>query len=145
MSELFKKLKQNIVIFKLIKLKSVKCIHCLVGDIQKNHFLQVSCFQGFPCDSAGKESACNAGGLGSIPGLGRSTGEGKGYPLHNSGLDNSMDFIAHAVAKSQTRLSDFYFHFLSRMLLANWIISTALPSSLSGSILINIYLRKCVV
>ena len=36
---------------------------------------------GFPCDSAGKESACNAGDLGSIPGLGRSPGEGKGYPL----------------------------------------------------------------
>ena len=36
---------------------------------------------GFPCDSAGKESACNAGDLGSISGLGRSPGEGKGYPL----------------------------------------------------------------
>ena len=55
---------------------------------------------GFPRGSAGKESSCSAGDLGSIPGLGRSTGEGKGYPLHNSGLDNSMDFIAHAVAES---------------------------------------------
>ena len=43
------------------------------------------------CDSAGKESTCNAGDLGSIPGLGRSPGEGKGYPLHYSGLENSMD------------------------------------------------------
>ena len=46
---------------------------------------------GFPCGSAGKESACNAGGLGSIPGLGRCPGEGKDYPLQYSGLDNSMD------------------------------------------------------
>jgi len=46
---------------------------------------------GFPCGSAGKESACNVGNLGSIPGLGRSPGEGKGYPLQYSGLENSMD------------------------------------------------------
>ena len=44
-----------------------------------------------PCGSAGKESACNAGGLGSVPGLGRSSGDGKGYPLQYSGLENSMD------------------------------------------------------
>ena len=55
-------------------------------------------------DSAGKESACNAGDLGSIPGLGRSPGEGKGCPLHYFGLENSMDCIVHGVAKSQTRL-----------------------------------------
>ena len=67
--------------------------------------------QGFPCGSAGKESACNAGDLGLIPGLGRSPGEGKGYPLQYSGLENSMDCIVHGVAKSQTRLSDFHFHF----------------------------------
>ena len=48
-------------------------------------------FLSFPCDSVGKESACNAGDLGSIPGLGRSPGEGKGYPLQYSGLENSMD------------------------------------------------------
>ena len=63
----------------------------------------------FPCGSAGKESACNAGDLGSIPGLGRSPGEWKGYPLQYSGLGNSMDFVVHGVAKSQTRLSDFHF------------------------------------
>ena len=45
----------------------------------------------FPCGSAGKESTCNAGDLGLIPGLGRSPGEGKGYPLQYSGLENSMD------------------------------------------------------
>ena len=50
-------------------------------------------FLGFPCDSAGKESACNVGDLSSITGLGRSPGEGKGYPLQYSGLENSMDCI----------------------------------------------------
>ena len=47
---------------------------------------------GFPCGSAGKESACIERDLGSIPGLGRSGGEGKGYPLQYSGLENSMNF-----------------------------------------------------
>ena len=46
---------------------------------------------GFPCGSAGKESSCNVGDLGLIPGLERSLGEGKGYPLQYSGLENSMD------------------------------------------------------
>ena len=46
---------------------------------------------GFLCGSAGKETASNAGGLGSIPRLGRSPGEGKGYPLQYSGLENSVD------------------------------------------------------
>ena len=66
---------------------------------------------GFPCGSAGKESACNAGDLDLIPGLGRSPGEGKGYPLQYSGLENSMDCIVHGVSKSRTRLSNFHFHF----------------------------------
>ena len=66
---------------------------------------------GFPCGSAGKESACNVGDLGSIPGLGRSSGEGKLYPLQYSGLENSMDCIVHGIAKSQTGLNDFHFHF----------------------------------
>ena len=57
---------------------------------------------GFPPSSAGKESACNAGDLGLIPGLGRSPGEGKGYPPQYSGLEDSMDCIAHGVARSQT-------------------------------------------
>ena len=46
---------------------------------------------GFPCGSAGKESTHNVGDLGSIPGLGRSPGEEKGYPLQYSGLGNSKD------------------------------------------------------
>jgi len=50
--------------------------------------------------SAGKESTCNAGDLGSIPGLGRSPGDGKGYPLQYSGLEKSMDCIVHGVAES---------------------------------------------
>ena len=62
----------------------------------------------FPCGSAGKESACNSGELGSIPGLGRSPGEGKGYPLQYSGLENSVDCIVHGVTKSQIQLSDFH-------------------------------------
>ena len=59
-------------------------------------------FLGFPGDSAGKESACNAGDLGVIPGLGRSPGEGNSYPLQYSGLENSMDCIVHGVAESDT-------------------------------------------
>ena len=65
---------------------------------------------GFPGGSAGKESACNAGDLGSVPGLGRSPGEGKGYPLQYSGLESSMDDIVPGVAKSWTQQSDFHFH-----------------------------------
>ena len=63
-------------------------------------------FPGFPWGSAGKESACNVGDLGLIPGLGRSPGEGKGFLLQYSGLENPMD--VHGVVKSQTRLSDFH-------------------------------------
>ena len=55
---------------------------------------------GFPGGSAGKESACNVGDKGSIPGLGRSLGEGNGYPLQHSGLENSMDCKVHGVTKS---------------------------------------------
>ena len=64
-------------------------------------------FLGFPCGSAGKESACNAGGLDSIPGLGRYPGEGQG------GLENSMDCIVHGDTKIRTRLNDFHFHYKS--------------------------------
>ena len=64
---------------------------------------------GFPCGSAGKESTCNVGDLGSIPGSGRSAGGGNGYPLQYSGLENSMEHLVHGVLKSQTQLSDFHF------------------------------------
>ena len=63
---------------------------------------------GFPCGSAGEVSACNAGDLGLISGLGRSPGEGKGYSLHHSGIENSINCIAHGVAKSQTQLRGFH-------------------------------------
>ena len=56
----------------------------------------------FPGDSDSKDSACNAGDLGSIPGLGMSPGEGKRYPLQYSGLENSTDCIVHGVVKSDT-------------------------------------------
>ena len=65
---------------------------------------------GFPGGSGGKESACNAGDLGSIPGLGRSPGEGNGYPFQYSCLENSMDCIVHRITKSWTRRSNFHFH-----------------------------------
>ena len=70
--------------------------------------------EAFPCGSAGKESACIEGDLGLILGLGRPSGEGKGYSLQHSGLENSMDWIAHGVAKSRTQLSDFDFHSLEK-------------------------------
>ena len=66
----------------------------------------------FPCGTASKESAHNEGELCSIPpGLGRSPGEGEGYPLQYPGLENSMDCIVSGVTKSQTWLSDIHFHF----------------------------------
>ena len=64
--------------------------------------------EGFPGDSAGKESTCNAGDLGLIPGLGRSPGEGNGYPLQYSGLENPMDHTVHGVANSWTQPSHFH-------------------------------------
>ena len=54
-------------------------------------------YMAFPGGSAGKELACNVG-------------EGKGYPLQYSGLENSMDCIVHGIVKTRTRLSDFHFH-----------------------------------
>ena len=62
------------------------------------------------CGPAGKESACNAEDLGLISGLGRSPGKGTGYPLQYSGLENSMDYTVHGIAKSRTGLSNFHFH-----------------------------------
>ena len=72
-----------------------------------------SFLSGLPCGSAGKESACNTGDLGLIPGLGRFPREEKGYPLQCSGLENSMDHIVHEVANSQTQLSNFHSFTLS--------------------------------
>ena len=85
--------------------------------------LLISLWVGFPCSSAGKESTCNAGDLGLIPGLGRSPGEGKSCPLQYSGLENSMDYVDHGVAKSRTRLSNFHF----------FLPTTLIPSCASSS------------
>ena len=66
---------------------------------------------GFPDSSVGKESTCNSGDPGSIPGLGRSPGEGNGHPLQYSGLENSMDYIAQGVEKNQTTKKLSHCHF----------------------------------
>ena len=76
-------------------------------------------------ESIGKESACNAGDPGSIPGLGRSAGEGTGYPLQYSGLENSMDCLVHGVAKSQMWLSNL-----------TWLSGMIFLISLSDSLLL---------
>ena len=75
---------------------------CCIYAAVMLHLLLLQCQPLKPTDSStGKESACNAGDPGLIPGLGRSLGEGS-YPLQYSGLENSMDYIVHGVAKSQT-------------------------------------------
>ena len=95
---------------------------------------------GFPGGSAGKESACNEGDLGSVTGLGRSPGEGKGYPLQYSGLENSMDYIVHGLAKSWQWLRDFHFHLMlnvefSYMPFIILRIASSVSSLLSGFII----------
>ena len=81
---------------------------------QRRDRLTPPVFWGFPDCSDDKESARNVGDLGSIPGLGRSPGEGNGYLLQNSCLENSTDWgtwqaTVHGVTKGQTQLSDFNF------------------------------------
>ena len=75
-------------------------------------------YLGFPGASAGKESSCNVGDLGLISGLQRSPGEGKGYPLQYSVLENPMDCIVHGGPKSRTQLGDFHFTLLRARLLS---------------------------
>ena len=84
-----------------------------VGKIHwRRDRLPIPVFLGFPGGLDGKESACNARDLGSMPRLGKSPGEGKGYILLYSDLENPMNFIDHGVAKSQTQLSDFHFTYV---------------------------------
>ena len=71
--------------------------------------LPITVFMGFSGGSDGKESACNAGDLGSVPGLGISPGDREGYPLQYSDLENSMDCVVRGVTKSQTQLNNFHF------------------------------------
>ena len=71
---------------------------------------------GFPDGSVDKESACNAGDLGLIPGLGRSPGEGKGYPLQYSGLENSKDCIDHGVGRRESDTTEqLSLHFIMKL------------------------------
>ena len=102
---------------------------CITSKAESTYYWALCRKMGFPCGSAGKESACNVGDLGSIPELGRSPREGKGYPLHYSGLENSMDCIVHGVAKSQTWQSNFHF---------------TLQKMLSGTSLVLQWLRICL-
>ena len=80
------------------------------------------------------ESTCNVGDLGLIPGLGRSPGEGNGYPLQYSGLENSMDCIVHGVAKSRARLSDFNFSSLYSVSGRKRLVALLLPIILKGQL-----------
>ena len=82
------------------------CVQCVCGVYG---YMCICLCVGFPTSSAGKESACSGGDLGSNPGLGRSPGDGKRHPLQYSDLENPMDYIVHGVTKSQTQLSDFRF------------------------------------
>ena len=77
-------------------------VHVSFSILASSRVIWASLVASLLCGSAGKESACNAGDLGLMPGLGRSLGEGKGYPLQYSGLENSMHSIVHGIAKSQT-------------------------------------------
>ena len=77
---------------------------------------------GFPCGSVGKESTCNVGEMDSIPGLGRYPGEGKGYPLQYSGLENSMECTVHGFAKSQDTTEQ---RSLTQPLSAFWVYGRA--------------------
>ena len=79
--------------------------------------------KGFPCGSAGKESSCNSGDLGLIPGLGRSPGEGKGYPLQYSGLEKSMDYPWGCKESDTTEQLSLYY--LGK---ENWVLSKKSPS-----------------
>ena len=79
-------------------------------DLLEKGRLSTLVFLGFPCGSAGKESACNSGDLGLIPGLERSPGEETGYPLQYSWLENSMGCTVDGSAMRWTRPSDFHFH-----------------------------------
>ena len=106
-------------------------VRFLVGKIRwRKDKLPNPVFLGFPCGSAGKESAWNAGDMGLIPGLGRSPGKGKGYPFQYSGLENSMDYIVHGVAKSRTQLSDF--HLLDQSWQVTWGGEHLLPMKILG-------------
>ena len=92
-----------------LKLK-LQCFISIYVHIFCHFYINPYTYLGFPGGSVCKESACNVGDLGSIAGLGRSPGEGNWLPTPCSGLENSMDWIVHGVAKSQIGLSNFHFN-----------------------------------
>ena len=96
---------------------------CIVHGGHKKSYRTKGFHLGFPCGKAGKESVCNVGDLGLIPGLGRSPGEGKGHPLQYSGLENSMEWIVLGAAKSWTRLSNFHFQIIINAIAFNSTLS----------------------
>ena len=119
---------------------SASTIQVCCGD-HYNSFLINGLPASTPDSSVGKESACNAGDPGLIPGSRRSTGEGIGYPLQYSGLENSMDCTVHWVAKSWTWLNDFFFFCFYPGPLATTVSITALPKAIQiNKLIVNIAL-----
>ena len=104
-------------------------------------------FSGCPCGSAGKESTCSEGGLGSIPGLGRSPGEGKEYPLQYADLEISMDYIVHELQRVKNDWATFTFTFLNLgyLVFFNLQITTSItkttpfPIQITCPLLLNFY------
>ena len=87
--------------------------------------------------SAGRESAYSVGDLGSIPGLGRSPGEGNGYAFQYSGLENTV----HGVTKNWTQLSDFHFHLTSQLIYNVVLVSGVQQSSWSHIYMYSFFFR----
>ena len=111
-------------------------VYLLLPSFRNFHLCSSACsllpslllYPSFFCGSVGKESACNTGDLGPIPGLGRSPGEGIGYPLQYSSLENSMDCIVHRVAKSQTDQVTFTFTFCPDQLITPKSVQVLFPA-----------------
>ena len=91
---------------------TILIVYHFVSCPSLNRFGEDVIIKGFPCGSAGKESAWDAEDLASIPGWGRSPGEGKGYPLQYSGLENSMECIAKGGQRVGHNWATFTFTFI---------------------------------
>ena len=97
---------------------------------------------GFPCGSAGKESACNVGDLGSFPGLGRSPGEGKGYPLQYSGLENSMDYTMESIVWGHTGVTAQEKYIKYPVCVYTYIYNIYMKKNSAGIIILILPMRK---
>ena len=128
-----------------IILQAFLCLNYLLHILQNSPWIVISfkrslwVSNGLSGGSDGKESACNAGDWGLIPGLGRSPEEGNGYPLQYSSLESSMDRRAwratfHGVTNSQTRLSDHHSTFSAQV-----VLYAHLPWPLSCDIMVSLY------